>query len=283
MKITIIGAGHMGGTAARSFSTSSLFTPGDITVTAHSQATLDTFAGTGIHSCLDNREAIKGADVIILAVRPNTVEKVCMEIAPAIDFANQIIISFVAGVPSSKYQEWFGAASTGSDTCECASNEACGCTGTNANESPILFLAMPNTAMELNGGLTFIAPISATPIQISLVKAIFDSVGKSLIIDEKMMNSGMALASCGVAYAMKYILASVDGGTDLGFDRDDAIKVVLQTVKGAAMLVAAHGTNPEEEIAKIAPPGGYTIKGLQVMEGSDFTDIVRNALDVSSR
>lgn len=263
MKITIIGAGHMGGTAARSFSTSSLFTPSDITVTAHTQATLDSFAGTGIHTGLDNREAIKGADVIILAVRPNTAEMVCQEIAPAIDFANQIIISFVAGVPSSRYQEWFGAACSGA--------------------SPILFLAMPNTAMELNEGLTFIAPISATPIQISLVKAIFDSVGKSLIIDEKMMNSGMALASCGVAYAMKYILASVDGGTDLGFDRDDAIKVVLQTVKGAAMLVAAHGTNPEEEIAKIATPGGYTIKGLEVMEGSDFTDIVRKALDVSSR
>lgn len=267
MKITIIGAGHMGGTAARSFSTSSLFTPSDITVTAHSQATLDSFAGTGIHTCLNNCEAIKGADVIILAVRPNTVEKVCAEIAPAIDFANQIIISFVAGVPSSRYQEWFGDA--------CQSSSSC--------VSPILFLAMPNTAMELNEGLTFIAPISATPIQISLVKAIFDSVGKSLIIDEKMMNSGMALASCGVAYAMKYILASVDGGTDLGFDRDDAIKVVLQTVKGAAMLVAAHGTNPEEEIAKIATPGGYTIKGLEVMEGSDFTEIVRKALDVSSR
>lgn len=248
----------MGGTAARSFSTSSLFVPSDITVTARSQKTLDAFEGTGINTTLSNTEAVKGADVVIIAVRPNTAETVFKEIAPVLDLDNQIIISFAAGVPSAKCLEWIGG-------------------------SPSFFLAMPNTAMELNEGLTFIAPICATPIQISLVKAIFDSVGKSLIIEEGMMNPGMALASCGVAYAMKYILASVDGGTDLGFNKDDAVKVVLQTVKGAAMLVAAHGTKPEDEIAKIATPGGYTIKGLQVMEDSDFTEIVKNALDVSSR
>ncbi len=265
MKITVIGAGHMGGTAARSFSTSSLFTPGDITVTARTQATLDAFEGTGIHTTLDNKAAIKDADVIIIAVRPNAAEAVCRDLAPAIDFANQIIISFVAGVPSSKYLEWFRSSDSVGMAC------------------PILFLAMPNTAMELNEGLTFIAPIFASPIQISLVKAIFDSVGKSLVIKEDMMNSGMALASCGVAYAMKYILASVEGGKELGFDRDEAIKVVLQTVKGASMLVANHGTKPEDEIAKIATPGGYTIKGLNVMENSDFTEIVKKALDVSSK
>ncbi len=259
----------MGGTAARSFATSSLFSPSDITVTAKSQTTLDGFEGTGINISLNNKEAVKGADVIIIAVRPDTAKQVCREIAPILDFANQIIISFVAGIPSSKYMEWF-------DNTE-FDRLAIGMT------CPNLFLAMPNTAMELNEGLTFIAPILATPIQISLVKAIFDSVGKSLIIDESMMNAGMALASCGVAYAMKYILASVDGGTDLGFSRDDAIKVVLQTVKGASMLVSAHGTNPEDEIAKIATPGGYTIKGLRVMEDSDFNEVVKKALEDSSK
>lgn len=269
MKITIIGAGHMGGTAARSFSTSSLFTPSDITVTARSQETLDTFEGTGINTMLDNKEAVKGADVVIISVRPDSAKQVCREIAPVIDFANQIIISFVAGIPSARYMEWFD----NSESLRGAIGMTC----------PNFFLAMPNTAMELNQGLTFIAPINATPIQISLVKAIFDSVGQSLIIKEEMMNSGMALASCGVAYAMKYILASVEGGIDLGFDREDAIKVVLQTAKGASMLVAAHGTKPEDEIAKIATPGGYTIKGLKVMEDSDFTEVVKKALEVSSR
>lgn len=264
MKITIIGAGSMGGTAARSFSTSSLFTADDITVTARHQETLDSFQNTGIHTSLSNIDAIKGADIIIIAVRPAVAESVVREIAPEVDFANQIVISFVAGVPSCRYFEWFSGV---------AGNQ----------EMPSFFLAMPNTAMELNEGLTFISPINAKPIQVSLVKAIFDSVGKSVIIEEELMNAGMALASCGLAYAMKYILSSVQGGIKLGFERDAAIKVVLQTVKGAAMLVSAHNADPEEEINKIATPGGYTIKGLREMENSDFSEVVLRALDASSK
>lgn len=264
MKITIIGAGSMGGTAARSFSSSSLFTADDITVTARHKETLDSFEGTGIHTSLSNTDAIKGADIIIIAVRPAVAESVVKELAPAVDFANQIMISFVAGVPSSKYLDWFSGAS-------------------DKKILPSFFLAMPNTAMELNEGLTFISPIHAKPIQVSLVKAIFDSVGKSVIIEEELMNAGMALASCGLAYAMKYILSSVQGGIKMGFDRDAAIKVVLQTVKGAAMLVSAHNADPEEEINKIATPGGYTIKGLREMENSDFSEVVLRALDASSK
>lgn len=258
----------MGGTAARSFCSSPLFTPQDITVTARHQSTLDNFKDTGINTGLDNREAVKSADIIILAVRPEDAETVSREVASVLDFSNQIVISFIAGISSSRYVEWFD--NTDSD------RMSVGMT------IPNFFLAMPNTAMELNESLTFITPIHATPVQISLVKAIFDSVGKSLIVDEDMMNAGMALASCGVAYAMKYILASVEGGCKLGFRREDAIKVVVQTVKGASMLVAAHGTNPSVEIAKIATPGGYTEKGLRAFENSDFTEIVLKALKLSS-
>ena len=269
MKVAIIGAGSMGGTAARSFATCPLFSPDDIIVTAIHQKTLDAFEGTGIHTTLDNKAAVRNADVIILAVRPECAEEVSREVASVLDFANQVVISFIAGIPSSKYVEWFD--NTDFDRLSVGMT------------IPNLFLAMPNTAMELNEGLTFIAPVHATPVQICLVKAIFDSVGKSVIINEEMMNAGMALASCGVAYAMKYILASVEGGKQLGFSTEEAIKVVVQTVKGAAMLVTAHGSAPEVEIAKIATPGGYTEKGLREMENSDFTAIVHSALEVSSR
>lgn len=258
----------MGGTAARSFASSPLFSPEDITVTAKHQSTLATFEGTGINVTLDNKEAVKNADVIVLAVRPEDAEEVSREVASVLNFSDQIVISFIAGVPSSKYVEWFD--NTDSD------RMSVGMT------IPNFFMAMPNTAMELNESLTFITPVHATPLQISLVKAIFDSVGKSLIVSEDMLNAGMALASCGVAYAMKYILASVQGGCKLGFSNEDAIKVVVQTVKGASMLVAAHGTNPSEEIDKIATPGGYTEKGLRAFEDSDFTDIVLEALRLSS-
>lgn len=262
MKVTIIGAGSMGGTAAISFSKSSLFSPDDITITAQHQETLDGFKGTNIHTSLDNKEAIKNADLIIIAVRPSSVRDVCLEISPFINRHNQIIINFAAGISSEQLKDWF----------------------TYENyRLPYIFLAMPNTAMELNEGLTFLSPVNVKPIHTALVKAIFDSVGKTLVVEENMINAGMALASSGLAYAMKYILASVHGGTSMGFSREDAIKIVLQTVKGASMLIHEHETDPEDEIAKIATPEGYTIKGLRVMEDSDFTEVVIKALDACSK
>lgn len=81
-----------------------------------------------------------------------------------------------------------------------------------------------------------------------------------------------------IAYAMRYISAAATGGTELGFERDEAKEIVRQTVRGAVGLLAESGLDPEEEIDKVTTPGGMTLKGLGVMESSGFSHSVVNAL-----
>ena len=103
-------------------------------------------------------------------------------------------------------------------------------------------------------------------------------LGSAMLIDEQLMSAGTALASSGIAYAMRYIRAATEGGVELGFYPDQAKEIVLNTVKGAVDLLLANKTNPETEIDKVTTPGGLTIKGLNKMEEEGFTPAVIKGL-----
>jgi pyrroline-5-carboxylate reductase len=126
--------------------------------------------------------------------------------------------------------------------------------------------------------MTFIVPCGATQQQTQLVQGIFDEMGTSLITDEQHLASGTTLASCGIAYAMRYIRAAAEGGVELGFKADDAKKIVMQTMKGAVELLEASGLHPEAAIDLVTTPGGVTIKGLNEMEHAGFTSAVIRGL-----
>ena len=110
---------------------------------------------------------------------------------------------------------------------------------------------------------------------------IFSAVGKAMIVDEGLMAAATSLASCGIAYALRYIRAAVEGGVELGFRAGDAQKIVMQTVKGAVDILEANGTHPEVEIDRVTTPGGLTIKGLNAMEEAGFTASVIEGLRAS--
>ena len=95
-----------------------------------------------------------------------------------------------------------------------------------------------------------------------------------LLIEERLLPAGTALASCGIAYAMRYVRASMEGGVQLGFKAGAARDIVLQTVKGAVALLQDSGGHPEAEIDKVTTPGGLTIRGLNAMERAGFTNAV---------
>ena len=99
-----------------------------------------------------------------------------------------------------------------------------------------------------------------------------------LLVDERLINAGMALSSCGIAYVMRYIRAATEGGVELGFKAADALGIVLQTVRGAVELLQAGGGHPEAEIDKVTTPGGVTIRGLNAMEHAGFTSAVIRGL-----
>ena len=143
---------------------------------------------------------------------------------------------------------------------------------------PKLFLAIPNTAIAVKESMTFLVPVTANSEETDTVLRLFDELGQCIVTEERLLASGTTLASCGIAYAMRYVRASVEGGVEIGFRASDAQQIVLQTVRGAVSLLQATGNHPETEIDKVTTPGGVTIKGLNEMENAGFTSAVIRGL-----
>ena len=146
------------------------------------------------------------------------------------------------------------------------------------NTLPPIFLVIPNTAIAVKASMTFIVPVGANAKEQNIVTSIFNELGESIVTEERLLGAGTTLASCGIAYAMRYIRAASEGGVELGFRAADAQRIVQQTVKGAVELLQANGTHPEQEIDKVTTPGGLTIKGLNEMEHAGFTSAVIRGL-----
>jgi pyrroline-5-carboxylate reductase len=126
--------------------------------------------------------------------------------------------------------------------------------------------------------MTFLVPVTTTKSETDIIHQLFEEVGHCLLTEERLLAAGTTLASCGIAYAMRYVRASVEGGVEIGFRASDALQIVLQTVKGAVSLLQATGHHPETEIDKVTTPGGVTIKGLNEMENAGFTSAVIRGL-----
>ena len=187
-------------------------------------------------------------------VKPWLVEKVLTDIKPELDPKKQILIVIAAGVSSDSIKGWLG--------------EKC----------PPLFLVIPNIAIAEMASMTFVGPVGASKEETQKIVDIFDEMGNTLITDEQHLAAGTTLASCGIAYAMRYIRAAAEGGVELGFKADDAKKIVMQTMKGAVELLEASGLHPEAAIDLVTTPGGVTIKGLNEMEHAGFTSAVIRGL-----
>ena len=249
----------MGGATVEGLIKGQQFKNEDITVSDPSQAVVEKFAKTGVSVTTDNKLAADTADIVCVVVKPWLVEQGLKDIKPELDPKKQILIVIAARVKSESIQEWLG--------------ENC----------PPLFLVIPNIAIAEMASMTFIVPCGATARHTEQVKAIFDEMGTTLITDEAHLGAGTTLASCGIAYAMRYIRAASEGGVELGFKADDAKRIVMQTMKGAVELLEASGLHPEAAIDLVTTPGGVTIKGLNEMEHAGFTSAVIRGLKAGAK
>jgi pyrroline-5-carboxylate reductase len=130
---------------------------------------------------------------------------------------------------------------------------------------------MPNTAIAIQESMTCICSANANEQQIAFVSAAFNQLGKSVFIEEKLMDAATVLGACGTAFAMRYIRANIQGGIEIGFSATIASLIAAQTVKGAAELLLQKHTHPEQEIDKVTTPKGCTIAGLNEMEHQGFS------------
>jgi pyrroline-5-carboxylate reductase len=137
-------------------------------------------------------------------------------------------------------------------------------------ELPV-FRVMPNTAIALQESLTCIASNKNAVPHKKYVFEMFDKLGKTIEIGEELMAAATVLSSCGIAYALRYIRAAMQGGIEIGFSAEMAQFITAQTVKGATELILQSGNHPEREIDKVTTPMGVTITGLNEMEHRGFS------------
>jgi pyrroline-5-carboxylate reductase len=264
MKITIIGAGNMGGAIACGLAKSSAANACEITCSDRSKEALEKVsrANPSIRTVSDNKKAVQDADIVLIAVKPWLTGEVVNEIKAGLDYRRQTVISIVAGVTFAQLTHFLEK---------------------EGEEPPVLFRLIPNTAVSVQGSMTFIAAQGASPQQTEAVALMFNALGATLTVDERLMGAGTALASCGIAYAFRYIRAATEGGVELGFYPEQAKDIVLQTLKGAVALLEANGSHPEAEIDRVSTPGGITIRGLNEMEQAGFTSAVIRGLKASCK
>ena len=284
MKIAFIGTGNMGSAIVKGLVKSGTCCPEDIICTAKTEATLDKLLQYNDKLCVsrDNKEAASKSDIIVLAVKPWLIGEVIDEIRPVVDLKRQIIVSVAAGISLKELTTLFVPNYEGYEMerliAEAEEREP---VFPDNFVEPTLFRVVPNTAAEVLESFTFIASRGANEEQIAQICLLFSSVGDTMVIDEKLIPAGTSLASCGIAFAMRYVRAAMEGGIELGFRPEEAARIVEHTVKGAAMLLLNNNMHPEAAIDKVTTAGGITIKGLNAMERAGFTNAVIEGLKAS--
>lgn len=245
-RIAIIGGGNLGASIAEGLIKSNFVEAGNITVTRRNIKPLEYLQKKGVNVTTDNALAITESDVVIVAVKPYNVKEVLEGLKNQFRPGKHIIISVVTGV---------------------LLKDLCAIMPANI---PV-FRAMPNTAIAIQESVTCLCQTGATAEQVTYVTELFNQMGITISIDEKLMDAATVLGACGIAYALRFIRAATQGGIEIGFDAKTASLIAAQTVKGAAELLLKGNRHPEEEIDKVTTPKGCTIAGLNEMEHQGFS------------
>lgn len=255
-EIAIIGSGNIGFSLAKGLVRSGLYQAAQIVLTRRSIDSLKEEASQGFQVSADNLESAKNARIIVLAILPQQLRKVLEQIQPVVN-ASQVIISVASGVSCADIKAVLG-------------------------DDKQVVRAMPNTAIAIGQSMTCVATDNAKTEVVAAVEKIFESVGSVVIIQEDLMTSATALCACGIAFFLRAIRAASQGGVEIGFHAHDALKMAVQTAKGAADLLLQMQSHPEEEIDKVTSPKGCTIAGLNEMEHNGFSSAFIKGIKLSA-
>jgi len=238
-KVAIIGAGNLGTAIAQGLIKSDV-KAADITITRRNLSKIDHLKSDGFVLTTNNAEAAKNSQLVFLCVQPKQLSQLLNEIKSTLN-PDQIIVSTITGVSTEEIASQID------------------------KKIPIV-RAMPNTAIAIGKSMTCLCAKDASDKQLAEIKRIFNALGETLVIEERLMKAATVLAASGIAFAMRYIRAATQGGIQMGFDSEEAQLIAAQTVLGAASLITSRESHPEIEIDKVTTPEGCTIAGLNEME-----------------
>jgi pyrroline-5-carboxylate reductase len=241
-KISFIGGGKMGSALIKGILARNLMAPGKVTVADVVEEQLEGLRKTyGVLATKDNKKAVRDADIIILAIKPQNMAEVLEGISGILD-KSKLIISIAAGISTGFIEECL-------------------------KKGVRVMRVMPNTPALIGEGAAAIARGSyATDEDFAITRHIFEAVGIVVAVKEELMDAVTGLSGSGPAYAFVIIDALADAGVNMGLARDVALKLAAQTLLGAAKLCLKGDKHPAELRDMVTSPGGTTIAGLQAME-----------------
>ena len=253
-KIAVIGAGHMGRALIGGMLRAKLTSPKNITASRRGEDALAEMRRQwGIHAVADNKKAVSGADIIILAVKPQMSKSVLAELAHKID-KSQLIISVMAGITTDAI-------------------------GRKLRKPCPVVRAMPNTPCLVDAGATAIAAgVHAREKDLQLAEKIFSSVGKVVTLGESALDAVTGLSGSGPVYIFMVIEAMIDGGVKMGIPRPIAAQLAAQTVFGAAKLVIETGKHPAILKDEVTTPGGTAINAIHMLEAKGLRSVLIDAI-----
>lgn len=212
----------------------------------------------GIRTTTDNREVVSTSDLFILAVKPQIMAEVLDGIAPKVG-GDKLAISIAAGVPLGTLEAHLGAKAR-------------------------VIRVMPNNCALIGESASALAPNRmATAADLAVARAIFDAVGKTVVVEEKLMDAVTGLSGSGPAYVYAVIEALADGGVLMGLPRDVALTLTAQTVLGAAKAVLETREPPAVLKERVTSPGGTTIAGLYAMERAGLRGALMAGVEAATR
>jgi pyrroline-5-carboxylate reductase len=258
-RIAIIGLGKMGGMLASALLNKNAVTPDFICGTTRQEVSAQrAHKAYGLNVITDNIKAVSDSDVVILAVKPQTMPNVLEELKPVIK-PNQVVVSLAAATETSSIEAGL------------------------AEDVPVI-RSMPNLPCLIGKGMTVLCPGKhVTDDQLALTQAIFEAVGRVAVIDrDDLMDAVTALSGSGPAYAYIMIESMAEGGVKVGLPRSLATTLAAQTMLGAAAMVLETGQHPAQLKDMVTTPAGTTVDGIMALEEGGLRVALIKAIDAAT-
>lgn len=257
-RLSFLGSGNMAEAIMKGVLAAGLFKASDLLASDTSEVRLKAIHQKyGIRTTRNNREAVREGDLVILGVKPLAVDGVLAEIKS--ELKEKVLVSVAAGVPLARLAAGL------------------------EREAKII-RAMPNAPALVQAGATVLAPGKGVEQEtLALVLQIFDSIGKSWILEERYLDAVTGLSGSGPAFVFVMIESLADGGVKSGLSREVALALAVQTVLGAAQMALQTGDHPARLKDFVASPGGTTIAGLHQLEEKKVRSAFISAVEAATR
>lgn len=259
LRLAVIGFGKIGSIVLQGMLNQGLFTKRQVHATVQHPDRAKKLSANGLKVTTDNLAAVRNADVVIIAVKPQLVGQVMEQIAP-VTTAKQLLISVAASVPTSYMEQRLPT-------------------------KVRIIRAMPNTPSMVGSGMTALCKGQfATQSDVDLALSLFNTIGRTVVVDEKHMDAITGLSASGPAFIYIILESLAEGGVKMGLPRDLATTLATQTALGAAKMVQETGYHPALLKDQVTTPAGCTIDGiLELEEGGLRVTLIKAVVKAALR